>query len=119
MVVPLAVLLIILGVGCHFGLPIYRQAAAIRAIEDVGGKVAMRHGGPDWLRSWVGDEWMRPFDYVRGINLCKTRATDEDLARLSQVERLKCMEFIYLCDNQITDAGLVHLKHLPNLNFLQ
>jgi hypothetical protein len=44
-----AVVLAVVATGLQFGLPIYRQQAAIREIERAGGRVHVVPRGPAWL----------------------------------------------------------------------
>src|SRR5262245_48410020 len=63
-----AAALVIVGAGLRFGVPIYRQKEAIRAIEQAGGAAPPIEGGPKWLRELVGDEWMTWFDRVETVH---------------------------------------------------
>jgi hypothetical protein len=58
------------------GMPIYRQYAAIREIEKLGGQVEMRPRGPNWLRNSMGKEWMKSLDHVVTVDLENREATD-------------------------------------------
>lgn len=63
------VVLIVVGLGLRFGLPIYRQQVAIREIERWGGSIDRKNGGPDWLRQLIGDERIEVFDRVDKVYL--------------------------------------------------
>src|SRR5262245_13184589 len=106
---------IAVGVALRIGVPIYHQQTAIREIEQLGGKVKTLPGGPDWLRAWVGDNRMKPFDHVTTVLLNRTPATDVTLERMSWLTDL---EWISLAGTQVTDAGLRHLKPLTRLREL-
>jgi hypothetical protein len=78
-------ILVLLGAGSALwiGVPAYRQQTAIREIERVGGKVVTRPRGPNWLRTWVGDERMKPFDEVVTVLLKGSQCTDATLTHLT------------------------------------
>src|SRR5258708_2393838 len=99
--------LIVVAVGLHFGVPLYRQRAAIREFERLGAPVVTRQGGPKWLRQSLGDERMSLFDDVDAVDLCDVQVTDATLAQLAGLSRLKSLS---LATNHVTDAGLAHLK---------
>jgi len=104
-----------LGIALRVGVPIYHQQTAIHEIEQLGGKVKTLPGGPEWLREWVGDSRMKPFDHVTTVLLNGTEATDATLGRVSWLVET---EWISLAGTQVTDAGLRHLKPLPHLREL-
>jgi hypothetical protein len=52
------VVAVVLAVGLHFGVPIYRQKAAIKEIERLGGHVERIPRGPAWFRRLVADSWL-------------------------------------------------------------
>ncbi len=110
-----AIVVIATGAGLRIGLPIYRQQMAIREVEHLGGKVGTIHGGPEWLRGLVGDEWMRIFDVPDSVNFTQTAVTDTDLSRLRKFDHLKSLS---LQSTRISDTGLVHLERLKNLQEL-
>lgn len=134
-----AVLLLLTSIGLCIGLPSYRQRAAIREIERVGGEFEIHLGGPNWLRHWVGDEWLKPFDIVVEVNFMNADGTDAhlvDLSALTRVEvldlqntgftgfeagyfrRLKQLRSLQLFRTKITDAGLEHLALPESVNSL-
>jgi hypothetical protein len=134
-----AVILIVGGIALRFGLRIDQQQTAIREIERLGGDVESEPGGPDWLREWLDDEWMEPFDTVTDVHLAETPATDNTLqqlgwlaglrglhlggtrvtdAGLAYLNDLHQLERLSLDETQITDTGLTHLQRLTNLKFL-
>jgi hypothetical protein len=107
------VVLAVVAIGLHVGMPICRQRAAIREIERIGGRVSATLGGPDWLWEYVGDEWMRLLrDEPTEVSL---DWTDADDTTLMQVSRLSTVEYIHLRHAWITDAGLKHLSALRRL----
>src|SRR5262245_16369971 len=98
-----AVMLIVVGAGLQVGLPIWRQHAAIREIERVGGLVEMRPGGPEWLRGHLSDDLQNLFDEVVVIDLSNENVTDDTLARLRWLTNV---QWLQLNDTQVTDAGI-------------
>ena len=52
------IVLVVVGTGLRFGIPVYREQVAIREIEKLGGRVWTEPAGPAWLRERVGDERM-------------------------------------------------------------
>jgi len=107
--------LIVGAVSLRFGLPIYRQQLALRAIERAGGVEKTRPGGPKWLRNLIGEDLMMPFDDVVEVRLGHKWATDVTLAQLGCLTRL---EYLDLDDTAVTDAGVAHLKSLKKLEWL-
>ena len=75
------------------------QAAAIAAIEKLGGEVGVDDAG-----------------VVRTIDLCDTQITDAGLEHLEELTDLKWLD---LSGTQVTDAGLEHLKGLTRLEVLE
>src|SRR5258707_2386977 len=67
---------VVVAVGLRIGVPIYRQRAAIRAIEQNWGHVVTRPRGPKWIRDRMGDERMKMFDEVVEAHIGGRRATD-------------------------------------------
>src|SRR5262245_53069861 len=72
--------LVVVGVGLRFGVPIYQQHAAIREIERLGGNLDLRPRGPKWLRNWVSDKRMKPFDVVDRVEFGGRPITDATLS---------------------------------------
>ncbi|MSR56513.1 MAG: hypothetical protein EXS05_02430 [Planctomycetaceae bacterium] len=105
------VVLIIVAIGLQFGLPNYRQQAALREIERLGGSVQSREGGPAWLRRRIGDGWMIGFDEVDRVVFYET-ITDADLVHLEPLTRLK---ELHLGEARVTGAGLYHLRGMTSL----
>jgi len=108
---------ILCAVGAWTGIRAYRQHAAIREIERLGGMVVTREVGPAWLRAWVGDNRMRLLEDVVAVqlDLCST-VTDGDLAQLRAFPWLE--DLVLTGDSSLTDAGLRHLSGLTNLRAL-
>jgi internalin A len=110
-----AAVLVVVAVGLQFGVPIYRQQAAILEVERFGGTIEMVPRGPEWLRDHLSDERMKWFDDVVYVHLENTDATD---ATLLSVSWLPSLQVLMLDGTRVTDAGLVHLKRLTKLECL-
>src|SRR5258707_454509 len=62
-------ILLLLGMGALWlGARGYRQMVAIREIEQAGGELVTKKGGPEWLRAQVGDERMKSVDNVEVVD---------------------------------------------------
>jgi hypothetical protein len=68
--------------------------------------------GPEWLRFRLGNDF---FKRIVAIDLTRGRIGDADLARFAG---LKDLQSLNLDLTDVTDAGLAHLKPLPNLTQL-
>jgi len=112
------------------------QRLAVEAVLAIGGTVTYEHGefrhgvtqspqslrwgpgppprppGPEWLRRIIGDDYFFSVDSVS----ISGRATSD--AVLVHLKGLSDLEFLALVNARITDAGLVHLKGLTNLTTL-
>jgi hypothetical protein len=130
----------LLAIGLRVGLPMYRELAAKAALMKFDGDVETENGGPDWLRRWIGDRRMEPFDHVTSVNLQSRAVTDSDLtplhdlpqlwllgldedadvtdATLENLRSLHNLNTLFLSGTGITDDGLVNLTRLPRLEFL-
>ena len=101
-------------------VPAERQRRVVAAIEALGGKV--RHVEPyqaasnsfpvTLLRRWLPPDYFYEIEYVW---LSNTRVTDAGLAHLQGLMGLKILS---LHSTQVTDAGLAHLKGLTGLQIL-
>jgi len=109
-----AVLVVAYG-ALSIWIPCHREQQIVQKIEGWGGQVETQKCGPEWLRSLVGDEFMKPFDRVIWVSLSNSPIDDADLAHLTGLTKL---ELLKLSNTQISDAGLVHLKGLANLEIL-
>jgi len=67
---------------------------------------------PVWLRKSLGDDF---FYEVIEVYLIDTQVTDAGLEHLKDLPNLQTL---LLNDTQVTDAGLEHLKKLPNVECL-
>jgi hypothetical protein len=126
------VVLVVVGIALQIGLPIYREYAAIREIERLGGNVEIeiQSASPKWLPLanvvWVGLAGTPATDAtvvqtgrlssLRWLILDGTRVTDAGLANL---EKLTVLEGLDLSNAGVTDAGLQHLKPLTALQYLR
>jgi hypothetical protein len=111
----LTVVLVLLGLGLRFGLPIYRQQVAIREIRRLGGSVRVRVNSPEWLRERLPDVWNEVFGRVIHVDLGISTVTDADLRLFRD---LPDTEMVSVARSQVTDAGLHALSRLENLETL-
>lgn len=109
------VVLVVVGVGLRFGLPIYRQHVAIRAIEGMTGIIFTKPRGPNWLRVSVAKDRMMVLDDVIGVHFPIGQATDATLSHLGCLTKVEVLD---LRKTDITDSGLAHLIRLNNLKTL-
>ncbi len=118
-------------------LPELNRAAARHAtdrpllaeVKRLGGKATLDIAAPDWFRSIAGDESLEVFGRIAELNLNERtdghkepdakaltqRVHDETLKLLVGQNELRRLE---LSGTAVTSAGLIHLKGLTNLQFL-
>src|SRR5881409_2312039 len=87
--------------ACLSGAARADEASAVKAVENLGGKVTR-------------DDKL-PGKPVIGVNLGGTKVTD---AGLKELKHLKQLTSLYLNNTQVTDAGLKELKDLKQLTYL-
>ncbi len=91
---------------------ISRQRTAIREIEYFNGTVQCLHPrGPDWLRQWIGAEWMECVDEPEHVVFWADGAT---LSRRSRFGG----QIVHTTGPLIDDAALACVLRLPNLKSL-
>jgi hypothetical protein len=87
-----------------------QQKAAVAAVERLGGETQQ------WFSSWLNMlTYFERNDAPSIIFLNSKNLTDHDLKIF---ESAPTTRVLHLFDNQITDAGLVHLKDLKSLEML-
>ena len=105
------------------------DAAILAEIKRLHGTTILQIAAPEWLRSIAGDESLAVFGRITGIVLnertdghkapdaksLNDRVTDDWLKHVENQKDLKRLE---LSGTAVTSAGLVHLKDLPNLEWL-
>ncbi|MCX7420526.1 MAG: SMP-30/gluconolactonase/LRE family protein [Planctomycetia bacterium] len=118
-------------------LPELNKAAARHAadrpllaeVKRLGGKATLDIAAPDWLRSIAGDESLEVFGRIAELNLNERtdghkepdakaitqRVNDDTLKLLVGQDALRRLE---LSGTAVASAGLIHLKGLTNLQFL-
>lgn len=136
----LSLLLAIVGVAWFSISYRFQQVTeALRTIRAANGIIQIEDGGPDWLRSVIGDSRMILFDRVvridfhdakcddrmlrfvgeftdlRELNLSSTGITDRGLDHL---HGLRHLTRLHLRDTNVTDEGLSHLASLDGLDLL-
>ena len=126
-ILSVSVVLMTVAIGLQFGIPIWRQQAAMRWIDSVRGHCATEERGPAWLRHWFIDDDERRierrfgikhrslFDEAVAVMIGGPRIRDADLSHL---EGLTSLRRLILHGDNITDDGLSHLKRLPRLHEL-
>jgi sugar lactone lactonase YvrE len=106
-----------------------RDRALLAEIKRLGGKAKLEVFAPDWLRSIVGDSGLDAFGRIVEIDLnertdghkaptprkLSDRVTDDWLKRIADQGELRRLE---LSGTAVTSAGLVHLRNLKNLEWL-
>lgn len=92
--------------------PAHRQSRAAAALRACGGVVTAEAVGPRWFRALVGDEF---FVSVVECDLTDPLISDADLVHL---KGLTDLELVRLWDISITDVGMENLKGLTNLQTL-
>jgi hypothetical protein len=109
--------LLVVSVGLHFGVSVYRRQVAIREIERIGGGTISTLGGPVWLREVLGESWMKLLrDDVTWVDLSWTDANDGDLMHLGALPEIEVLD---LHNTQVNDAGMRHLSGLRNLRIIR
>src|SRR5262245_46161134 len=109
------IVLIVAVVALRVGLPIYRQRAALREVERLGGSYEREPGGPAWLHRVLGDEWMKYFDQVNMVRFNDGTFSDGGLAQLTGLTGLQALWFDR---SDLGDAGLADLEGLTTLQQL-
>lgn len=106
-----------------------RDRILLAEVKRLNGKATLEVAAPDWLRAIAGDEGLAVFAQIVELNLNERtdghkepeakaltqRVHDETLKLLSGQSALRRLE---LSGTAVTSAGLVHLKDLTNLQFL-
>jgi internalin A len=77
------------------------EAAAVKAVEKLGGRVIV--------------DTKRPGKPVVGVDLDRTKVTDADLKELKELKSLRKLD---LTGTKVTDAGVKELKVLKSLEVL-
>jgi len=107
-------MLLLALVGLMVGTAWNRQATLIDEISAMGGAVETRPVGPEWLRKAIGEDRMRGWDAIVGINLADRQVDDEWLRRLDGVS-VKELTWVDVTNTGITTDGLERLGRLPAL----
>jgi hypothetical protein len=109
------VVLAVVAVGLGIGVPIWRQQAASREIERLGGLTDVRNDGPEWLQDFMGPKDAQIFNVITRVRLGGTDFGDGNMSVLSG---LGTVERLVLYNTRVTDSGLVHVRGLRNLKGL-
>lgn len=118
----LRTLLVLLTLSCAWlGVVVNRvnrQRAAVQVVERLGGNPEYGDAPVDesWavgkLRNWLPRDY---FDHVVAIDFNGTQVSDAGLVHL---KGLTTLEWLNLSGTQVTDAGLTHVKGLTTLKWL-
>jgi len=83
-------ILLLLGTvsAISFGVPAYKQQVAIQGIERAGGSVVTSFRGPLWVRRWIGDSWIRPFESIDRADIVFSETLDADLKHFPEIRPL-------------------------------
>ncbi len=106
-----------------------RDRPLLAEVKRLGGKATLEIAAPDWLRSIAGDDALSVFGRIVELNLnertdghkeaenkpLSQRVNNETLKLLAGQDDLRRLE---LSGTAVTSAGLVHLKGLSGLQFL-
>lgn len=123
-------LALILILGCVMGWVVNRarvQRDAVAVIKHVGGEVAYswqwsdglpvqprpRPPGPDWVRKWLGPDYVEMATFVRLMNNLRF---DDKVMR--EACRLPSLEELWVVNTAVTDEGAEELHRLRNLRVL-
>ena len=117
MFVALLVLLLVATL-MSFWLPYYREQKVIQKIRDLGGKVEMETGGPEWLRQFVGNEELQNFEVFKRVFLVNLDDTPISNAGLATLCGLANPRILYLRGTDVSDAGVTYLSGLTTLGGL-
>jgi hypothetical protein len=108
-------MLLVGAVGLGIGVRIWRQFAAVRAIERQGGVIGTVHHLSGWQRQWLGQPAYKVLEEVEFVNWEHHPITD---ATLDQLLALQTLRRLNLRRTRVTDAGIARLKDLPRLELL-
>jgi sugar lactone lactonase YvrE len=106
-----------------------RDRALLAEVQRLGGKATIEVAAPDWLRSIAGDDSLALFGRIVELDFNERtdghkepenkplaeRVNDETLKLLAGQDALRRLE---VSGTAVTSAGLVHLKALTALQFL-
>ena len=123
----LIVLVIVIGAGLGWIVhQAHVQRDAVAAIKKAGGGIAYDwewwnvrgiRGGKPWAPRWlvkrIGVDF---FGHVTRVDLMESSERPD--TALVEVGRLNKLHTLYIRNRSVTDAGLMHLKGLPNLSFI-
>src|SRR5262245_30533542 len=105
--------LLAISTAVWIGVWIYPRWAAIRRIEQVGGRVESTQEGPNWLRRWIDRGTMMAFEDVLEIHVnTSSDETDNVLPYVGRFPKLRCLD---LGGAAASDAGLGHIHGLPSI----
>jgi hypothetical protein len=126
------------AVSTWTGVRAYRQHAAIREIERLGGLVYYGRVGPEWMRELLGEERMHCIDEVEHVHfrpdktnydrdpggehpsrvLPYTTGPTVDDSTLDCIAKLPRLKGLSLPWANVTDVGMRHISQLHDLKYL-
>jgi len=130
-----ATLLIVVALALFVVLPAHRRQVAIREVAAAGGGISFQDDTPQFLRSLLGDKWIRSFDTVDHVHFSAdpdtvhrrfkgfwngplpmtSRPTNIDVSTLRQIGQLTSLKSL---DLSYTDAGADGIEELGRLSRL-
>jgi hypothetical protein len=109
------VLLVLLGLGLRFGVPIYRQQLSMQQIRRLGGEVTTSEYGRAWLVSHLPNGCVDALGTACKVHLANPEVTDAETVILEPLTNLR---FLSLHGTQVSDSGLACLGRMSSLEDL-
>jgi hypothetical protein len=110
-----AVALLVGSLLATTGLRVHGQMIAIRAIESRGGAVGTVRHRTDWPRRLFAYPTYKAFEVVEFVNWENGALSDADVGWLLDLSSVRRMN---LRDTNVTGAGILRLKDLPQLELV-
>ena len=121
----------LLGGGVLLGLLVLSapgrtdEAAAVKAVEKLGGSVtvdAKRPGKPvvavNLIATEITDAGMKELKELKSLQTLELHETKVTDAGMKELKELKSLQTLYLWGTDVTDAGMKELKELKSLQML-
>ena len=114
------VALVVAGIGLSVWLPWHREQQAIRMIESWGGgNLDIRPVAPEWVRQVLGEDRMtefKVFDRLISVEFSDPETLTD--AKIVHLRSLTNLQYLCLARASLTDTGLAHLNGLTRLGVL-
>lgn len=116
-ILSVSIVLLVGAIVLSIWMPIYQAEQAVKKIASLGGRIVGmdKQGGPEWLRSLVGDQRMEARYRVHSVDLSRSAITNNDLAPLGALENLQTL---YLNGTAVSDNGLMRWRGMKKLRAL-